>query len=194
MKGYIYKITSPSGKVYIGQTIDINKRIAHYKTMNCRQQPKLYNSIKKYGWNAHVFEILEEINNEYIKFWLNLQEIYWIDFYHSCIDGLNCTTGGEGSNHSQETKQKISDNHARSNKNNLKTGKKICSRCKEEKILDQFDLRPNTKDGRRNPCKKCRQEERQNPDNKKKHAEYNKEYYHSGYNQYHRELYKKRKQ
>lgn len=38
----IYKITSPSGSIYIGQTKDINDRIYHYKSFifkleNCHE-------------------------------------------------------------------------------------------------------------------------------------------------------------
>lgn len=46
----IYKITSPSGRVYIGQTGLLKKRINAYKHARCRKQRKLYNSIVKYGW------------------------------------------------------------------------------------------------------------------------------------------------
>lgn len=35
----IYKITSPSGKIYIGQSIDIKRRWLDYKTrVNCTQR------------------------------------------------------------------------------------------------------------------------------------------------------------
>ena len=53
----IYKITSPSNKVYIGQSIDIEKRFSYYKRLSCKQQSKVYNSILKYGYENHVFEI-----------------------------------------------------------------------------------------------------------------------------------------
>jgi predicted GIY-YIG superfamily endonuclease len=33
--GCIYKITSPSNKIYIGQTIDIKTRLCKYKNMAC---------------------------------------------------------------------------------------------------------------------------------------------------------------
>lgn len=56
----VYKITSPSGKIYIGSSIDIEKRIKYYSSSNCKGQRRLYNSIIKYGWTNHLFEILEE--------------------------------------------------------------------------------------------------------------------------------------
>jgi group I intron endonuclease len=59
----IYKITSPSGKIYIGQSINILKTWKHrYNNLNDRlkKQPKIYNSLLKYGPEAHKFEIIEE--------------------------------------------------------------------------------------------------------------------------------------
>jgi group I intron endonuclease len=55
----IYKITSPSGRVYIGQSLNIEVRHNFYKLLHCKSQPYLYNSLKKYGWGNHTSEILE---------------------------------------------------------------------------------------------------------------------------------------
>jgi hypothetical protein len=41
----IYKITSPTNKVYIGQSIKINERKRKYKKLDCKNQPKIYNSL-----------------------------------------------------------------------------------------------------------------------------------------------------
>jgi len=56
----IYKITSPTNKIYIGQSTNIKSRKNQYKRLNCKLQPKLYNSLKKYGPENHIFEIIEE--------------------------------------------------------------------------------------------------------------------------------------
>jgi group I intron endonuclease len=70
----IYKITSPSNKVYIGQSINIEKRKKQYiKLDKSCIGPKLYNSLKKYSWESHIHEILEECILEN----LNKQEIYY---------------------------------------------------------------------------------------------------------------------
>jgi group I intron endonuclease len=83
----IYKITSPSGKVYIGQSINIQKRWKEYKKLyNCKNQVKLYNSFFKYGVENHQFEIIEECS----ELNLNKQERYWQDYYNSFYKGLNC--------------------------------------------------------------------------------------------------------
>jgi len=69
----IYKIISPSNKVYIGQSINIKNRKESYRRLECKRQPKLYNSFQKYGWKNHKFEIIEECSIEQ----LNEREIYW---------------------------------------------------------------------------------------------------------------------
>ena len=73
----IYKITNPLNKVYIGQTKDFQSRLIHYKRKNCKRQQKLYNSIKKYGWNLHKMSLLEECLEEN----LNCRERFWQDHY-----------------------------------------------------------------------------------------------------------------
>ena len=97
IKGTIYKITSPSGKIYIGQTKDLNKRLKVYQYLKSRlqKQPKLYNSFKKYGFDVHEVEILEDnIPMEINRDLLDEREVYWIKFYDSYNNGLNCNIGG----------------------------------------------------------------------------------------------------
>lgn len=53
----IYKITSPSGRIYIGSSKNIRRRFYSYKNLHCKDQPKLYNSFVKYGVDNHIFEI-----------------------------------------------------------------------------------------------------------------------------------------
>jgi hypothetical protein len=95
--GYIYKITAPNGAVYIGQTICVKKRKYQYKKLICTKQTKLYNSCKKYNWNpSDTFEIIDECICGKDKCFLNEKEIYWISYYDSFNNGLNCTEGGKG--------------------------------------------------------------------------------------------------
>lgn len=83
----IYKITSPSGKIYIGQSVNIYKRKYFYKNLNCKKQTKIYYSIKKYGFNNHSFDIIEECHIDS----LNERERYWQDYYDVIGEnGLNC--------------------------------------------------------------------------------------------------------
>jgi group I intron endonuclease len=81
----IYKITNPKGKIYIGQSINIERRFKEYKQLQCTQSKKLYNSLQKYGWKQHIFEIVEECSVDL----LNEKEEYWIINFNSHIVGLN---------------------------------------------------------------------------------------------------------
>jgi group I intron endonuclease len=56
----IYKITSPSGKVYIGKSKNILSRYYKYFHLRCEGQRKIYGSLKKYGPENHIFDIIEE--------------------------------------------------------------------------------------------------------------------------------------
>lgn len=86
----IYKITSPSNRVYIGQSRDINTRLKNYVKLRCKSQTKLYNSLKKYGYNNHKIEIIEHCSIEE----LNDLEIHYISLYNCCTTGLNISPGG----------------------------------------------------------------------------------------------------
>lgn len=89
----IYKITSPTNKIYIGQSINIHHRKGVYKRCNCKNQHKIYNSIKKHGWDKHKFEILQLCDYSEI----NDLEKYYIALYQSNKTefGLNLREGGK---------------------------------------------------------------------------------------------------
>lgn len=95
--GVIYKITSPTDKIYIGQTVDQKRRISDYRFKNKRYNTILFNSIKKYGWKMHLMEIIED-NVPEDK--LSEREMFWIkelNTYHvNNKNGMNMTIGGEG--------------------------------------------------------------------------------------------------
>lgn len=83
----IYKITNPLGRIYIGQSVDIERRFCSYNHLrHCSQQHKLYRSFLKYSVLSHIFEILEECDEEQ----LNERERYWQDYFNVLSDtGLN---------------------------------------------------------------------------------------------------------
>lgn len=103
----IYKIKNPSGKIYIGKSIEIEKRHNQYKNGHCKQQPHLYNSLKKYGWDNHEIDIIEECSIDI----LDKREKYWIKYYNSVEKGLNLTYGGDGGVKSKITREKMSNSH-----------------------------------------------------------------------------------
>lgn len=103
----IYKITSPSNKIYIGQSIDIEKRFTTYKSLGCKGQPRLFSSLKKYGVDKHLFEIIVECELSE----LNDNERFYQEIYNTLDNGLNCQyvkTNDKKYVHSNETKLKIS--------------------------------------------------------------------------------------
>ncbi len=102
----IYKITSPSKKIYIGQSADIISRWNKYKTKSCKRQTKIYNSIQKHGWEKHKFEIICQCD---VSDLIGL-EIYYIDLFNTFNSehGMNLRGGGGYyGKMSDETKKKI---------------------------------------------------------------------------------------
>lgn len=104
----IYKITSPSNRIYIGQSIDLKTRFSKYRLKHCAGQKRLYNSFNKYGVENHKFEVIEYCEENVI----NERERYWQDFYDVLgCNGLNCKlqcTKEKKGRHSEQTKKKIS--------------------------------------------------------------------------------------
>ena len=86
----IYKLTNPKGKVYIGQSTNIEHRWEKGHKYNVGEGKKLKNSINKYGWENHQKDIIEECSVEDLE----SRETYWIDFYDSYKTGLNSTSSG----------------------------------------------------------------------------------------------------
>lgn len=89
----IYKITNLiNGKIYIGQSINIERRFSEH----CHKNEILIDKeIQKIGKNFFTFEIIEECP----LLELDNREIYWIKYYNSIFpNGYNCTEGGNSSN------------------------------------------------------------------------------------------------
>lgn len=105
----IYKITSPSNRVYIGQSVDIEKRFYTYRKLLCSGQKRLYNSFLKHGVEKHIFEVIEECSIDM----LNERERYWQEFYDVLSKkGLNSSyvsTKVKKQVHSIETRLKMSE-------------------------------------------------------------------------------------
>lgn len=86
-KSGIYKITSPSGKVYIGESLNLYERFMSYKRLECKSQIRLYNSLLKYGFSTHTFCVLELCSRDN----LICRERFWQDVYDVLSNyGLNC--------------------------------------------------------------------------------------------------------
>jgi len=81
----IYQIKNEiTGKIYIGQSVDINRRWTEHKNRahdlncNCYNKP-LYLSMRKYGLEVFTLTIIEECSPEK----LNEREAYYIQLYNS---------------------------------------------------------------------------------------------------------------
>lgn len=133
----IYKIINPKGKVYIGQTIDYDRRLRHYRLLKCKQQPKLYASLVEYGYSSHKVNLIKECKVEELTKW----ERHFQEMYKSVgTNGLNCIlvkdehfTGG----HSEESKKKISDS-LKGRKPTQKSIDAIIKYNKERVITDEL--------------------------------------------------------
>lgn len=127
-KYIVYKYTSPSGKIYIGQTSQTIKGRAGINGQKYWDSPLFYNAIKKYGYENFSSEILyTDLTLEEANYW----ESYYIEKFHSNNRqyGYNLTSGGSeqyiisdstkekmrqshlGLKHTEEAKKKIGDAH-----------------------------------------------------------------------------------
>ena len=112
----IYKITSPSGRHYIGQSIDIDRRKKQYQRVT-KNQTFLYNSLKKYGFDSHDFSVLETIDGEKLSNaeliqWLDAKELFYSLKFNSMFpDGLNLRIGRGQGRCSDEAKKRNSESH-----------------------------------------------------------------------------------
>lgn len=123
----IYKITSPSGKAYIGQSWDIASRIKKYKSKNgSKRQPKLQASLLKYDWDNHVFEVIEIVSSEITQVELDNLEIHYIKVHKNLnVNLLNIKEGGRGGKHSVESIKKMLE--TRGKWNHTEESKKLIS-------------------------------------------------------------------
>ena len=86
---YIYKITSPSNKVYIGRPDDMGERMATHKYLASRGENRpLYNAIRKYGWDNMKIEVIDQT--------FTLEDIITLEYKHivennSVKEGYNAT-------------------------------------------------------------------------------------------------------
>ena len=138
----IYKITSPIGKVYIGQSWDIKKRAKGYKSGRAKGQPYLHNSLVKYGKASHKFEVIhkleEKVTQEELNYW---ETFYWQKCKDEGINVLNIKEPGSNGKHSEESKRKMSEaKKSMSEETKRKIGEasktRICSEESKRKISE----------------------------------------------------------
>lgn len=94
--GIIYKATSPSGKVYIGKTVNSleERKVSHFEKIN--SNTKFARSLRKYSDQKKWEWVI--LYNKIPENQLDIAEICAIYIYDSYYDGYNCTFGGDGGN------------------------------------------------------------------------------------------------
>lgn len=163
----IYKLTSPSGKIYIGQSKNIYKRYLCYSNIGCKNQPRLLHSLLKHGFNNHKFELIIECESEE----LNDLETFYIKKLKSSSRsfGLNCNNGGGAPKEiSLETRKKQSEAKKTPSAilialKNLKKAQSMTSPNKGKKLSDvtkqrMREAREKNKHKKRNRIYVCSQE------------------------------------
>ena len=107
----IYRIVSPSNRIYVGQSYDIHSTWhTRYRPLRCAKQPLIYRSLKKYGHEKHKFEIIHVCQDTISQKELDALEknyIFLFDTFQT-PHGLNLSEGGATGKLSEETKLKQS--------------------------------------------------------------------------------------
>lgn len=106
---HIYKITNTvNSKIYIGQTVQSNPKMrwyAHLADTRRGKKSHLYDSIRKYGEEAFVWEIIDcavSVNE------LNSKEERWLKYYRDLgITVYNNREAGNNKTHSPESIEKM---------------------------------------------------------------------------------------
>ena len=134
----VYKITNPLGRIYIGQTVHFKNRMSCYKNGHYKNQPRLKNSFKKYGWDAHNVEILQEC----LRADLDRLEVYYIELYNTfdTENGLNLHSGGKNNRRAAKESLEKSGNSLRGRVVSSETRKLISERVKQ-KLIDNPEIR-----------------------------------------------------
>lgn len=133
-----------SGKKYIGQSIDIEKRWYNHINaleLNYHGNIHLQRAWNKYGADNFDFYILELCTSEQ----LDEREVYYITKFDTFKSGYNRTSGGKGrpdSIVSEETRQKLakaSSGRFYSEKTREKLRQHILSQFEDEKFVEAFN-------------------------------------------------------
>jgi group I intron endonuclease len=136
-----------NNKKYIGKSKNIKKRLSKHQTMlkkNTHENKHLQSAYNKYGKENFSFYILEECEESEVS----EKEKYYIKIFKTKDRefGYNCTDGGEeGFTFSDETKKRMSDNHANfSGENHPFWGQHHTDDAKEQmRLLKMGENNPN---------------------------------------------------
>ena len=102
----IYMLISPSKKCYIGQTKNVKRRFREHRRAKggCR---RVYNAIRKYGWDNFLKVIIEVFDDDVSGEFIDEREIYWIKEHNTLSpNGYNLEEGGNAQKiYSEESRE-----------------------------------------------------------------------------------------
>lgn len=122
----IYKITSPSGRIYIGLSYNIEQRWRAHRSGASRCHT-LKNSFKKYGFENHQLSVLHELPEDVSEEIICEYEMLYIHLYKECgvkmaNQKMGGQKGGKGNVLSKEQREAIG---KRSKGNTYRRGVKL---------------------------------------------------------------------
>lgn len=110
MEGVIYKYTSPSGRVYIGQTINEERRRKDFRCNSCYSGEKIDKARRKYGPENFEYKVICRVicdnKTDLLRNLDRLEKVY-IYAYDSVRNGYNITDGGHDYTRTDEMKNNI---------------------------------------------------------------------------------------
>ena len=147
MEHIIYKLTSPTGKVYIGRTYDFSKRMIEHKhcALTKKMNNSLYKAVRKYGWENITKEIIATAPTQENA---QILEEALIKQFNSVKQGYNDTYIGSGGNVFENLPEKLEQfrkkmSQATAGEKNGMYGKKQSDEAKEkqrQKAKGRFSL------------------------------------------------------
>jgi hypothetical protein len=110
-----------------------------YKNLHCKGQPKIYNSLLKYGWEKHSFEVIHELPTDINQIVLNTYEQLYLDAYREAgVEVLNVREAGSNGKPNPESSKKMVETRR-------KRGSYIISNETRNKYSESRKGRPGTK-------------------------------------------------
>lgn len=155
MEGVVYKYTSPSGKVYIGQTSNEKRRRSEFlRISQSYGGSKMDNARLKYGVENFLYEVLFRKNFDDLEVMantLNEKEMYYIKLFDSFRNGYNMNKGGAGNvgfEMTKESRLKISENTKQTIR---EKGHPMSGRKHSEESIKKMRENTKKKFGKENP-------------------------------------------
>lgn len=159
MTCYIYRITNlVNGKVYIGQTNNIKRRLYAHKDGKYHRNMHFARAKEKYGFDAFWLKVIEEVD----ELMVNEREIFWISHYDATnrSKGYNISEGGhrpvctkESIQRGIETRRKLT--KQRGFYHSEETKRKIGESNKKPKFTNETRMKPVETRIKNNSSRKC---------------------------------------